>query len=117
MIELGEISNFYKEFVSIIPCILIMCCKSTKIGDILAKEKNNSTEKKYLDNSNENINDKVLIYFWDIIFFKESNPEILIFKITSLLSFLKQFLDLSKNSIYRWMTLSNTILFYIVFSV
>ena len=85
--------------------------------DILAKEKNNSTEKKYLDNSNENINDKVLIYFWDIIFFKESNPEILIFKITSLLSFLKQFLDLSKNSIYRWMTLSNTILFYIVFSV
>ena len=39
-----------------------MCCKNEDI-DILAKEKNNSTEKKYLDNSTENINDKVLIYF------------------------------------------------------
>eukprot|EP00828_Plagiopyla_frontata_P033637 TRINITY_DN4366_c0_g2_i1.p4 TRINITY_DN4366_c0_g2~~TRINITY_DN4366_c0_g2_i1.p4 ORF type:complete len:113 (+),score=30.21 TRINITY_DN4366_c0_g2_i1:452-790(+) len=80
-----RLSVFLQGICEIIPCILIMFFENEEI-DILAKEKYSTTEKKYLDNDNDN---------------KEGNPKAIIFKITSLLSFLKQFKELSKNSIYR----------------
>ena len=53
-----RLSVFLQGICEVAPCILIMCFKNEDI-DILAKEKNTSTEKKYLDDNNLNNNEKV----------------------------------------------------------
>ena len=54
---------FLQGVCEIIPCILIMFFENEEI-DILAKEKYSTTEKKYLDNDNDN----KVFYFYKAIF-------------------------------------------------